>query len=106
MKKNGVYFKNEWLVGKYYKQSDSSDQASNPGLTWKRNWVSSDHNKKKKKGKEDKSNALRGGLVSIHAIKPTHLKALPAELSVRLWHCAAPQQDSSILMFGVKWRPY
>lgn len=39
---------------------------------------------KRKKEKEDKSNVLRGGLVSIHTIKPIHLKALPAEPSMRL----------------------
>lgn len=104
MKRNGIYFKNEWLVSKYYKQSDSSDRASNPGLTWKRNWVSSDHNRKKKKKEKRTKVMVRGGLVSIHAIKPTHLKALPAEPSVSLTLRIA-QQDGSILMFGVKWRP-
>lgn len=95
MKRNGIYFKNEWLVSKYYKQSDSSDRASNPGLTWKRNWVSSDHNRKKKK-KEKRTKVMHWEVVWFQSTPSNpHISKHSRRSPACLWHCASPSRTAA-----------
>lgn len=95
MKRNGIYFKNERLVSKYYKQSDSSDRASNPGLTWKRNWVSSDHNRKKKK-KEKRTKVMHWEVVWFQSTPSNpHISKHSRRSPACLWHCASPSRTAA-----------